>query len=143
MGQDKSDKRYVLGEQIGFLLRKANQRHTELFSRVMPDDMTPTRFAAMVKLHEYGHVSQNELGRMTAMDVATIKGVVDRLKTRNLVQSTKDSDDARRQLVSLTPRGKELIQSLIPLGIDITAQTTGALTASESKTLHSLLMKIS
>ena len=143
MADDKIEERYVLGEQIGFLLRKANQRHTEIFSKVMPEDMTPTRFAAMVKLYEFGHVSQNELGRMTAMDVATIKGVVDRLKTRNLVQSTKDSDDARRQLVSLTPRGEELIQGFIPLATDITAQTTDALTAKEAKTLQTLLMKIS
>jgi len=42
----------------------------------MRSDLTPTRFAAMAKLLEHGSLSQNELGRMTAMDIATIKGVV-------------------------------------------------------------------
>lgn len=124
-------------------MRKANQRHAGIFANMMPTDVTPTRFAALVKLYEFGSLSQNELGRLTAMDVATIKGVVDRLRQRDLVQSEKDQNDARRQLISLTSKGKELIRTVIPVAHEVTKQTTAPLTASEARTLSALLKKLS
>ena len=40
------------------------------------------QWAALAKLAEVGECSQNLLGRLVAMDVATIKGVVERLVRR-------------------------------------------------------------
>lgn len=134
---------YELGSQIGFILRKASQRHTGIFSEHMPNDMTPTRFAALAKLFECGTLSQNELGRLTAMDVATIKGVVDRLRARGLVESSRDPEDARRQLIQLTQRGREAVEATIPLAISVTQKTVAPLTAAERKTLLRLLQKVS
>ena len=134
---------YRLERQIGHLLRRANQRHTGIFAENMPDGLTPTRFAALAKLHEVGPTSQNELGRLTAMDVATIKGVVDRLRALGLVESRRDESDARRQLVSLTVPGQALIAEAIPLALDVTRLTTRALTSDEASLLNSLLKRIS
>ena len=76
---------YVLDEQVGFLMRRAQQRHIAIFQRIMGDDgPTPTQFAAMAKLAAGEEISQNLLGRMTAMDPATIKGVIARLEERGL-----------------------------------------------------------
>ena len=141
LGEDWPEN-YVLSDQIGYILRKANQRHAGIFSETMPADLTPTRFSAMVKLLELGSLSQNELGRHTAMDIATIKGVVDRLRSRGLVESKKDSKDARRQLIELTPKGKELILSAIPLARQVSKKTTDTLTKSETLHLSRLLHKI-
>ena len=63
---------YVLEEQAGHLLRRAHQRHTAIFQENIPDgQLTPLQFAALVKLHDLGEVSQNQLGRLIAMDAAT------------------------------------------------------------------------
>ncbi len=133
---------YRLDDQIGFLLRKANQRHTGIFSELMPEGLTPTRFAALAKLRESGTLSQNALGRMTAMDVATIKGVVDRLRTRGLVASRSDPADGRRQLIELTDEGAALVNRAVAAGLDVTAKTVDPLSASEQDALISLLRKI-
>lgn len=138
----KNNSDYELNGQIGFILRKANQRHTGLFSEVMPSDLTPTRFAALAKLLECGTLSQNELGRLTSMDVATIKGVVDRLRSRELVESHRDPQDARRQLIQLTPKGTEIILDAIPKARQVTNKTTSALTDAEAELLATLLQKI-
>ena len=47
--------------------------HPTLFAAAMSDELTPTQFAALVKLKAEGPCSQNRLGRLTAMDAATIK----------------------------------------------------------------------
>lgn len=135
-------KPYILENQIGHILRKVSQRHSNIFSNQMPTDLTPTRFAAMVKLLEQGPLSQNELGRLTAMDVATIKGVVDRLRQRKLVSTKKDPQDARRQLVSLTLEGEKVIQAAISDAILVTKRTVEPLTKAELKQLLVLLGKL-
>ncbi len=138
----KPIKPYILEDQIGHVLRKVSQRHTSIFSTVMPTELTPTRFAAMAKLWELGPLSQNELGRLTAMDIATIKGVVDRLRVRNLVESERDPNDARRQLIKLTSKGEEVIKKAIPDALEVTRLTVDALTQAETKQLLKLLLKL-
>ena len=76
---------YRLQDQIGFVLRKAHQRHVSIFAARIAD-LTPPQFAALAKLHDVGETSQNQLGSMVAMDAATIKGVIERLKARGLVE---------------------------------------------------------
>jgi len=61
---------YVLDDQIGFVLRQAQQRHTTLFAAEMIEGLTTTQWAALAKLRECGACSQNHLGRLTAMDAA-------------------------------------------------------------------------
>jgi len=49
----------------------------------------------LAKLYEVGPCSQNRLGRLTAMDAATIKGVIDRLTKRGFTEVRADLQDAR------------------------------------------------
>src|SRR5690242_11442214 len=86
---------YVLEEQIGHLLRRAHQKATAIFMAELGDEfeLTPTQYAALVKLHDAGEQSQNQLGRATAMDPATIQGVIRRLEERRLIERAADAGD--------------------------------------------------
>ena len=87
---------YVLDEQFGFLLRQMQQRYVAMFLEMMGEDgPTPPQFAVLCRLAVDGRISQNQLGRMTAMDPATIRGVVTRLAERGLVERLHDPDDKR------------------------------------------------
>ena len=76
-------------------------------------DLTPPQFAALAKLADVGETSQNQLGSLIAMDAATVKGVIDRLKARGLVELTSHDVDKRRLMVSLTVEGRETVERLI------------------------------
>ena len=65
------------------------------------------------------------------MDAATVKGVIDRLKARGLVELGKHEVDKRRLLVSLTAEGRATIERLIPLAEQITAETLAPLSPTE------------
>ncbi len=137
-----ADEPYVLERQIGFVLRQATQRHLALFGAMMVDDLTPTQFSAIVKLREHGSCSQNRLGRLTAMDVATIKGVIDRLTRRGLTEARADPADARRRLVSLTAAGRRLAECAIPHARRITEATLAPLSPAEQRQILVLLDKL-
>ncbi|MDA9530096.1 MarR family winged helix-turn-helix transcriptional regulator [Bradyrhizobium sp. CCBAU 25338] len=133
---------YVLDEQVGFILRQVWQRHSSIFARDIGTNLTPTQWAALSKLAETGPCSQNQLGRLTAMDVATIKGVIDRLTARGLTETSQDPDDGRRLLVSLTRAGQQLAEKLAPNALAITRETLAPLDAKERETLMALLNKL-
>lgn len=133
---------YRLEGQIGFLIRKAHQRHTAIFSGRMPDEVTPTQWAALVRLSETGPCSQNQLGRDTAMDVATIKGVVERLVKRGLMATAADPEDARRVVISLTKSGADMVRRNITVAAGISEETLEPLGEAERQRLIELLGRI-
>lgn len=133
---------YVLDEQIGFILRQVSQRHAAIFARDIGIDLTPTQWAALAKLQETGPCSQNLLGRLTAMDVATIKGVIDRLTARGLTETSPDPEDGRRLLVSLTRAGQQFAEKAAPNALAISRETLAPLDAREREALMELLNKL-
>jgi DNA-binding MarR family transcriptional regulator len=134
---------YRLDEQVGYLLRLASQRHSMIFLQQISENLTPTQFSTLIRISEGGDLSQNHLGRLASMDVATIKGVVDRLKAKELIQSCADKGDKRRSLISLSAKGHKLIDALKEDGARISENTLAPLRNSERKALIKLLLKIS
>ena len=134
---------YRLEEQVGHLLRRAHQRATAIFQTTVGDpQLTPTQFAAVIKLYDEGELSQNHLGRLTAMDPATIQGVCRRLTERGFVEARPDPDDRRRSLLRLTPTGTALIDTMVVDGKAVTDKTLEPLTAEERRTFLALLQRL-
>jgi MarR family transcriptional regulator, lower aerobic nicotinate degradation pathway regulator len=133
---------YVLDEQIGFILRQVSQRHATIFARDIGADLTPTQWAALSKLAEAGPCSQNQLGRLTAMDVATIKGVIDRLTARGLTETSADPEDGRRLRVSLTRTGQQLAEKVAANALAISKETLAPLDPRERELFVALLEKL-
>ena len=133
---------YVLDEQIGFILRQVWQRHATIFAAEIGANLTPTQWAALAKLAETGPCSQNQLGRLTAMDVATIKGVIDRLTARGLTETSADPEDGRRLRVSLTRAGQQLADKMAANALAISRETLAPLDSRERDVLVALLSKL-
>ena len=134
--------RYVLDEQVGFLLRVAMQRHTSIFTSRMVEGLTQTQFAALAKLCEVGPCSQNHLGRLIYLDAATIKGVVDRLNARGFLTALNDPKDRRRRAVALTERGRQVTAAAQLVAAEITAATLAPLSEDERSAVVKLLRKL-
>ena len=135
---------YVLEQHIGHLLRRSHQRHVANFEKGLGSlDLTPTQFAALAKIGERGEVSQNLLGRQTAMDPATIQGVIQRLMARNLIERRADPSDRRATLLRLTPTGLALAKKAIAKVEAVSQTTLAPLDARERSALALLLQKLS
>ena len=133
---------YKLEDQIGFIIRKAGQRHAATFMSLMIEELTPTQWAALVKVAALGVVSQNQLGRDTAMDVSTIKGVVDRLIKRGFLTTSPDLTDVRRNVIAITAKGEILVKDALPIAAKISEATMESLSLGEKQILMELLRKI-
>ena len=132
---------YRLEDQIGFILRLAMQRHIGLFSDHI-DEITRAQFSVLAKLCTRGETSQNELGRSIAIDAATIKGIVDRLRARGLVSAEPLARDRRRLILKPTKAGQALFNSLISRALNVSAATLNPLDGHEQAELLRLLKKL-
>jgi DNA-binding MarR family transcriptional regulator len=134
---------YRLEEQVGFVLRRAHQRATDTFNTVMAGfKITPRQFAVMAKLDDLGPTSQNLLGRLVAMDPATMFGVAGRLAKRGLIKQAVDPHDARLVLLELTAEGRQVVQAMKARGLEVSRRTLEPLSAKEAETFLRLLVKM-
>jgi DNA-binding MarR family transcriptional regulator len=130
---------YDLDSQIGFRLRLAMQKHTDIFFKNMDLGLTQAQFAAMARLQTTGACSQNQLGRSVGLDTASIVGVIRRLKARKLISIAKNKEDRRRVIIDLTASGRALIAKAMEMGTRANEQTLSPLTLTQRKQLISLL----
>ncbi len=134
---------YRVENHVGHLLRRAHQRHTAIFQQEFGElQLTPTQFAALAKIRDETSVSQNLLGRLTAMDPATIQGVIQRLEARKLIERQPDPVDRRCTLLRLTAAGQAILADAIARTRPVTDATLAPLTASERQTFFALLRKL-
>jgi len=132
---------YVLDDQVGYVLRRASQRHLAIFAAAI-GDVTTMQFAVLARLAELGPVSQNRLGRATAMDAATVKGVVGRLQRQGLVTTVPDADDRRRLTVALTGDGSALFARVRDAALEVSRATLAPLSAAERRQFMELLSRL-
>lgn len=141
--QRRSSGGYRFTEQVGHLMRKAYQRHLAIFQENASDpDLTSVQFVTLCALRDNGPSSQAELVKATAIDQATIRGIIERLKARRLIQVTKDVQDGRKVIMSLLPAGEAILDDMYPRAYRISELTVANLNPAERMAFMYLLQKI-
>ncbi|HFF9781070.1 MarR family winged helix-turn-helix transcriptional regulator [Serratia marcescens] len=134
---------YHFTEQVGHLLRKVYQRHVAIFQQNVGDSqLTAVQFITLCAVRDMGPSSLTELVQVTAVDQATIRGIVERLKARELITVTPDPIDRRKVVVGLTDAGGALLAETVPQAAKITELTFGTLNPAERIALIFLLNKM-
>lgn len=111
---------------------------------MIPDtQLTAAQFVVLCAIRDSGACSLSHIVKKTAIDQATIRGVIDRLKARKLVSVRHDEMDRRKVLVSLTESGEQLVESMVPFAFDITEKTFEGFNPAERMALLYLLNKMS
>src|SRR5260370_36415295 len=89
--------RYEVSEQIGHLLRKAYQRHLAIFSQTIADpQLTAGQFAVLSASRRLAPSSMRDLGKATALDAATVRGIIERFRARELIEMQTNTDARRK-----------------------------------------------
>ncbi|MBS0447151.1 MAG: MarR family transcriptional regulator [Proteobacteria bacterium] len=98
-----------LDRQLCFALYSASLAMTKLYKPLLdPLGLTYPQYLALLVLWERDRVSVGELGERLFLDSGTLTPLLKRLEAAGLVQRTRDPDDERRVVVSLSPAGRAL-----------------------------------
>ncbi|MCB8889184.1 MarR family winged helix-turn-helix transcriptional regulator [Vreelandella malpeensis] len=138
-----SQQGYDFSEQVGHLLRKAYQRHIAIFQRhVAEKQLTAIQFVTLCTVMERGPSSLTDIVNATAIDPATLRGVIKRLKAREWVRLSTDPRDQRKVMVVITEPGEALVEEMVPEAKRISDATMANLNPAEQVALMHLLDKM-
>ncbi|MDH2414233.1 MarR family transcriptional regulator [Nocardioides sp. CER19] len=130
-------------QQPTWLLSRANARAQGLlYTAFAEEGLRPVHYRALAALDEHGEMSQAELGRQLGLDRKDVTVALDHLADWRLVRRRPDPADGRRNVVTLTTSGRELLPRLDSLLGDVQEQVLGPLSADQRALLVSLLARL-
>ena len=97
---------------------------------------------AMAILGEAGGLSAGTVSKRTAMDKVAVSRAVARLEVVKFITRKIDRSDKRRAILSLSPKGREIYQQVVPVALAYEADILEKLTPEDARQLDQLLHKL-
>jgi DNA-binding MarR family transcriptional regulator len=97
----------------------------------VPYDLTGPQYTVLGALYLNGRMDQGTLGQHAGLDKSTAAPIIERLRGRGLLDITRDTADARRKLLDLTPEGRRTVVGMAPFAVEVDERLLSALTAAE------------
>jgi DNA-binding MarR family transcriptional regulator len=127
----------------GFLLRRANQIAMSINTRECEKlGLTPPQHACLIALDQLHGSDQRGLGKALGIDRVTIGQVLRGLEARGLIRRKGSHTDGRRNIVTLTAEGRELVVPAMEAIEATSERILSALEAKERRAFVELLLKV-
>ena len=98
-----------LDYQVCFKLYVASKEIIRKYAPLLEElDLTYTQYITMLALWEKDQISVKELGEKLYLDSGTLTPLLNKLKSKGLIDKTKQEKDGRELILSLTKKGVEL-----------------------------------
>ena len=98
-----------LSNRLGYLLKHANQRLSELTAAALePFSLNGRELGVLVVLDAMGPTSQQDAARRLGVDRTTMVALIDALEAKSIVVRRPFEEDRRRNVVEFTESGHEL-----------------------------------
>lgn len=110
--------------------------------RRLADDCTMARFDLLANLERDDGQTLASLSRRMLVTAGNLTGLVDRAERDAVVERRPDPSDRRLSRVWLTPKGRDLVQGLLPMHARHVSELLTALEAGERRELRRLLGKL-
>ncbi len=124
------------------LTRAVDSITSRLFNEPHLQGLTLTQLGVLDVLLHLGPSSQKEVARKILKSSGNLTLVMDNLEKRGLIRRERQAHDRRFLTVSLTPAGRELIETVMPAHVaDITCMMS-ALSPSEQEMLGELCKRL-
>lgn len=101
-------------------LRKKTRAVTQLYDKALePTHLKVTQYSMLANIAHHKAVSVSQLGDILLLDQTTITRNVNLLKKNGYVDVTRDTQDGRTKIISLTAIGIEKLNEAKPIWMDI------------------------
>lgn len=103
-----------LTDRLGYLLKHAQQRYTELNAAALePFGLSGRELAVLLVFDALGPTSQQDAARRLGVDRTTMVALVDALERKEIVRRAPYAEDRRRNVVTFTPAGRETFRKAL------------------------------
>lgn len=127
---------------LAFRLAVTGKAATALFAdRIAEHGLRPP-LVAVLSAAASGPATQQDVARALDVVPSVVVEAVDELQRLGAVRRTRDPQDRRRSLLSLTPRGEQLLAASGAAAAAVDAELTATLDADEVRVLADLLARV-
>lgn len=135
----------LLNQKIGLVLTQIG-----LLSRVFAiqsftrkdAQITPEQFTVLAALREHGELYQRQISAITLKDRANITRIISILEAQELITRQIESRGRQIQKVSITEKGNEMYEKMLPYILEIWAKTIENIDEDEMNACFLTLQKI-
>ena len=129
---------------IMYQMTRTLQNARKIFkSSVKETGLTPSQAIVLNFLNDTDNVTANNLGMRSAIDSATLTGILDRLEAAGLVERRNNPDDRRTIFIRLTDEGRvksEIVNTLVSSN---NREFLSGITGKDESIFRDVLKKIS
>lgn len=104
--------------------------------------MTLSQFQVLEVLYHLGPLFQRDIAKKILKTTGNLTLVINNLSKRNLVKKVQDEADRRYHSISITAKGKKLMEDFFPIHLKALLADFEVLTAEEQDQLAYLCKKI-
>lgn len=134
---------YSLEERIPYLTNRVASAINELFSLDLAEqDLTIANWRVLSVLHDAGDQKLIDLSIHTSIDASTLSRLTEGMQRRRLIEKKRSKQSKREIAVSLTERGRELVEALTPKALDYEAMILAGLSEKDVDTTRKMLRKM-
>jgi DNA-binding MarR family transcriptional regulator len=134
---------YGMKNSVGYLVRRsANLILPQFEAMFAEDELTFSQWTVLMALREWQATTSTEIARNICHDAGSLTRMLDQLEQRGLVTRLRSDTDRRVVMLTLTPRGTELVESLMPKVVGFWNGLLGDFNHAEVKTLIKLLTRL-
>ncbi|MCG3707549.1 MarR family transcriptional regulator [Aliarcobacter butzleri] len=124
-------------------LEKTSLKITNLtINYLLKHNLTFNQFKVLEVLYHLGDLNIGSITKLTMSTPGNITVVVKNLKRDNWIISVKDPNDNRASILSITQKGKEIIEEVFPNHAKNLTKAMEVLNDEELDTLYGLLNKV-
>ena len=116
--------------------------HRLLMDRLATAGARGYHFRLLAALEEFGPASQASLGRRTEMDRSDVVAAINELAVQKLAERAADQNDRRRNIVTITAKGRAHLQRLDSLLADAQDELLAPLSPGERQALVDMLTRL-
>lgn len=126
----------------GYLLRRAQQAHTQIWASLASAELTPVQYGVLAIVEDDPGVDQKTIAKRLGLDRSTITEVIARLLRRGYLDRAQAPEDRRRKTLQLSATGYAILTEMrrVPRASD--DAFTQALSAEERVTFDAILRRL-
>jgi DNA-binding MarR family transcriptional regulator len=127
----------TLEESIGYMVRNAHRAYDRVLSEAFaPHDILTGQWSLLRVLWDEDNLSQIEVAHRMKIERASLTIMLNTVEKAGLITRRTAPGDRRKQLISLTKKGRALESMLVPIGMDVNAIALEGFSEREIATDH-------
>jgi DNA-binding MarR family transcriptional regulator len=134
---------YAMKNSVGYLMRMCSNLVLPQMEALFQDqELTFSQWTTLVALHDGRIATPGDLSQNICHDAGSLTRLLDQMVERGLVVRGRSETDRRVVTLSLTPRGRSLVEALAPKVMHFWNELLSGFTHAEVDALISLLTRL-